>query len=615
MANNNKRITTSELDFDLIKQNLKNFLQGQTEFQDYDFEGSGFSILLDLLAYNTHYNALYTNLATNEAFLDSASKRANVVSIAKALGYVPDSARCSTAIVTLTVTNTTSTPNTLVLPKYTSFSSTVDGVSYNFYTMEDIITTLTGSTYTFSNVEIKEGTPLQYRYVVSEGQRYIIPNKNVDITTIKVKVQENQTTSAFEIFTNQEEILELSGDDKIYFLKEIDNELYEIEFGNGTIGKALAAGNVVTIEYMSCNTSEPNSAKQFSYQGQSLLGGTVAVSTIQAAQSGFDKEDVDTVRFNAPRAYSTQNRGVTVNDYRSIILSKFGDADSVNVWGGDENVPPVYGKVFISIKPKTTTFLTEVQKRYVKEVLLKSRNVVSITPEIVDPEYIYLAVDCTAYYNPKITNMSILDIQTLIKETIMDYNDQYLNSFDGIFRFSQFSTRIDNADECIVSNITTLKLHRQVTPKYDVLATYKIVLGNPIYFSGLPEESIVTSGFYIPGNTNIMYLEDLPVDPILKTGVFRMFYYDADLVKQYVRNIGTIDYATGTMTIEGLNIYGIADTNFEFIIKPQSNDVVSVRNQLVQIPSDTINVNVVVDKISIGGTAGNADYTFTSSRN
>ena len=340
----------------------------------------------------------------------------------------------------------------------------------------------------------------------------------------------------------------------------------------------------------------------------------VSTLTQMPATGGVDKEDINTIRYNAPRAYSAQNRGVTVNDYKSLILSKYDEAESVNVWGGEDNIPPVYGKVFISIKPKTTDTLTQTQKYFIKNNILKSRNVVTITPEIIDPEYIELEVNTTVYYNPKNTSRTASQIKTLVSQAVVAYNDNYLNSFDGIFRFSQFSSQIDAAEASIVSNITTLKLHRQVQPKYGLIANYNINIVNPIYYSGVPEQCVLSSGIYIDGSTEVYYLEDMPMENGL--GVFRIFYYDIDINKQYLPyTIGEIIYSTGTININGLNITGISGTAFEFIIKPQSNDIVSIRNQLVTIPTQTTTIDVIVDKVSSGDAAGNANYIFTSSRN
>ena len=611
----NKKINTAALDFDDIKSNLKAFLQNQSEFQDYDFDGSALSVLLDVLAYNTHYNALYTNLAVNESFLDSASKRSSVVSRAKEIGYVPGSARCATARVNITVTQTATTPNSLILPKYSLFTSTIDGQTYKFYTLEDNFAVLSNNQYVFSNIEIKEGTPFSYSYTAAAGTRYIIPNMDVDLTTISVRVQDNASSSLFTTYVNNEEILNLTGSDPVYFIKEIEDELYELEFGNGVIGKAVDDGNIINIEYFVTSKSAANGSKTFIYNGASLLGGIVSVVTLSQATGGVDKEGIDTIRYNAPRAYSTQNRGVTTNDYKNIILSKYDEAESVNVWGGEDNIPPVYGKVFIAIKPKTTDVLTPTQKEYVINNIIKSRNVVSITPEIVDPQYIEIAVNTTIYYNPKITAKSAAQLETLVRQAIQDYNSQYLDSYDGIFRFSNFSSTIDKVDPALISNITTITLHRLVEPKYNTVAKYTIYLGNPIYNSGVPEQSIISNGIYVSSYAQVMYLEDLPVLG-QNIGSIRMFYYDAFGTKTYIPNpVGSVNYSEGTIILDSLNITGIEESVFELRIKPQSNDVVSVRNQLVRIPDATTTVTAVIDKVATGDAGGNSNYIFTSSRN
>lgn len=610
----NKNITTAELDFDAIKSNLKTFLQGQAAFADYDFEGAGLSVLMDILAYNTHYNALYTNLAVNESFLDSASKRSSVVSRAKEIGYVPHSATGAVATVNITVTGTTSSPATLTLPAYSSFSTTVDGVQYTFYNTEAVSTSKVGSSYTFTGINIKEGTPLTFKYTVASGTRYILPNAEVDLSTLSVRVQDNSTSSVFNSFVNQEQILNLDEESKVFFIKEIEGELYELEFGNDTIGKALVTGNVVNISYMVTNTIEANGARLFNYTGSSLLGGTVAVTTTTPAVGGADIESIESIRYNAPRSYSSQNRAVTVEDYKALIFRLYPEAETVNAWGGEDNVPPVYGKVFLSIKPTNTTVLTAAQKNFIINEILKQKNVVSITPEIVDPEYIQLDINTTVYYNPRLTSKSESEIKTLVVDTIKAYNTENLESFTGIFRFSNITADIDNTEDSIISNITTIKLHREVEIQYNTNANYSIYLGNPIYNSTVPEQSLTSTGFYIAGNENLMYLEDLPSNS--RYGVLKMYYFNVD-VKTYFRTFGTIDYQTGTVNMPELEITGIdqATGTLELIVKPQSNDVVSIRNQLVTIPDEQINVEVILDKVAVGDPAGGSNYQFTSSRN
>ncbi len=611
----NNKINVSELDFDNIKNNLKEFLREQPQFADFDFEGSAMSVLLDVLAYNTHYNALYTNLAVNESFLDSASKRSSVVSLAKSLGYVPDSVRCAGATVDLVVRNPSTTQTVATLPKYSVLQTTVNGSVYNFYTMEDTTAVYNSddNSYTFSDVNIKEGSVLTFSYIAGAGQKYTIPNTNVDISTLSVRVQDSQSSSIFTTFIRQENVLIIGSNDPVYFLKEIEGELYELEFGNNVVGRALNPGNVVNMTYMTTNVNGiVNGAKTFTFEGD-FLGVKPVVITKLAASGGGDKESIDTIRYNAPRAYSTQNRGVTVNDYKNIILSEYSEAESVSVWGGEDNIPPVYGKVFVSIKPKTTETLSQVQKDFVKNSVLKSKNVVSITPEIVDPEYIDVEVNTTVYYNPKATARGTNDIKNLVLNTIRNYAETYLDSYDGVLRFSNFTTEIDDSESSIVSNITTLKLHRQVDPKYNVYAQYNIELGNPIYTSGYPEESVLSTGFFVPEYDFAVYLEDFPTDT--EVGVMRLFRYDLNLNKEYLINVGTINYKTGSIELNNLNVIGLDGPVAELIIKPQSNDVISIRNQLVRIPEETITINVIVDRISSGDAAGNSNYIFTTSRN
>ena len=611
----NKNISVAELDFDAIKSNLKTYLKGQSQFADYDFEGSSLSVLMDLLAYNTHYNALYTNLAVNESFLDSASKRSSVVSRAKEIGYVPHSCACPTATVNIVVSSTSTTPATLTLPAYSSFSTTVDGVQYTFYNTEAAVATLSGSTYTFTSVQIKEGTPLTYKYTVADGVQYLIPNNDVDLATLRVRVQDNASSSNFTTFVNQEEIINLDGTSAVYFLKEIEGQLYELEFGNNTIGKALSAGNVVNLTYMVTNKEAANGARIFNYTGPTLLSGTVTITTTSPATGGDVEESIESIRYNAPRAYSAQNRAVTVEDYKALIFRLYPEADTVNAWGGEDNIPPSYGRIYLSIKPKTTSILTNTQKDFIIREILKEKNVVSITPVIVNPDYINLEVTTAVYYNPRLTSRAESELKDLVINTIKTYNTENLQSFTGIFRHSNLSTQIDATEDSIISNITTIKLHREIEVEYNSNSTYTVYLGNPIYNSTVPEQSITSTGFYIQGNPNVMYLEDLPTTAT--EGVLKMYYF-ADDIKTYFRTFGNIDYVHGIITMNELEIVGIDQTQsdiFELIIKPQSNDVVSIRNQLVTIPDNQINVSVILDKISVGDPAGGANYQFTSSRN
>jgi hypothetical protein len=607
---NNKRISVSELDFDAIKSNLKTFLAGQSEFQDYDFEGSAMSILLDLLAYNTHYNNIYTNLAVNEIFLDSASKRVNVVSLAKSLGYTPNSAVSARAIVDLTIISPTTQPAVVTLPANQPFTTTVDGKTYTFYNRSAQTVSLnTQGNYTFTDIELVEGSPLTYRYTVSEGQRFIIPNSNADLSTLVVKVQENSTADKFDIYTRIEDLVIATETTKIFFIKEIEDNQYEIYFGNNIIGNRLDVGNVVTLEYFVSSLNAPNGAFAFNYGGVSLLGSNLSVTTKEIAGGGTEPEDISSIKFNAPRMYAAQNRAVTAEDYRVLVKNIFPDAETIMVWGGEDNTPKIYGKIFICIKPSSTLQLTNTQKEFVVSALQK-KNVVSITPEIVDPEYLNINLETTVYYNDRLTSKSLSQIQTLVKDAIFDYDETELQRFDGILRFSKLSSIIDSADPSISNNISKLTITKTVEPKFNINAQYDINIINPISQAGNKLGDVFkTTGFYLPTSTNIHYLDDDAA------GNIRLYYLDNNFEKVIVNpTIGTINYSAGTLNIKNLNIAALADSLLEFTFTPDSYDVVSALNQIALIARENLIVNVVADKTASGDLEAGFNYKFTSIR-
>ena len=615
MAIESKRIQVSELDFDQIKNNLKNFMRGQNQFSDYDFDGSGLSVLLDVLAYNTHYNALYTNLAVNEMFLDSASKRASVVSIAKTLGYTPSSVRSARAYVNLSVNNPNQSPSSLTLPKYTPFSTIVSNVNYTFYTKNENTIIPINGLYTFTNLELVQGTPLSFKYTVVEGQQYIIPNQYADISTLNVRVQESSISDTFTTFTPATSLVDLASDSNVYFIKEIDGGLYEIIFGDSIISSGLTNGNIVHLEYFVSGGIIGNGASTFTYNGISLIGGSPIVTTVSIGAGGVDIETIDSIKYNAPRLYAAQNRAVTPDDYKALIYAAYNYIQSVSVWGGEDNTPPVYGKTYICAKPYNANKLTQQQKTDILTTLLSSRSVVSITPEIVDPEFLNIALDVTVYFNDRKTIRTASEISSLVINTIFNYDDSKLQRFDGVFRFSELSRLIDTAEPAIVSNITTVLMRRKVAPRYNVSAEYTLNMINPVYSAGVPEEAVSSTGFYIYGSEEIHYLED---DGL---GNIRLYYNvasnSATGSTRFIVNpsIGTIDYANGLLNIKNLNITGLADVDWEITFKPQSNDIVSAYTQIAEIARDHLTVVAIADKTANGDLRGGKNYTFTSSRN
>jgi hypothetical protein len=610
MATSNKKINVTTLDFDDIKKNLKTFLSGQSEFQDYDFEGSAMSVLLDVLAYNTHYNALYNNLAINEMFLDSARKRNSVVSLSKMLGYSPRSATCAQATITLTVSAAGSGATTLTLPAYTPFTTTIDGASYTFYTTGSVVATSSTGVFTFSNLVITEGTPLTFNIPVGINTRYIIPNSAIDLNTLTVRIQDSASSSVYTTFTKAETLIGVDSTTKCFWVKEIDEGLYELTFGDDNLGVALDAGNIVHLNYFVSSLDAPNKARQFTYGGATLISGAaISITTTGIAANGAAAEDIDSIRFNAPRMYASQNRAVTPDDYKAIVYSQFSDAASVTCWGGEDNNPPVYGKVYICIKPKDADKLTTTQKSALIATILDQRNVVSVQPIIVDPEFINIALTVTVYYNEQATSKTASEIAAGVTNTINAYNANDLSRFDGVFRYSKLSKLIDNSDQAITNNITTVLLRRELNVRYNTSAQYILNMINPIWSSGQPEESFRSTGFYVAGSDELHYLDDDGVAHV------RLFRFGSNGIKIVVNpTIGNIDYAKGVVDIKNLHITALADIDLEISIRPLSNDVVSALTQIAQIAKDHLKVTALPDPTASGDLRGGYNYTFTPSR-
>lgn len=604
MATNNQ-IVVSELDFDRIKANIKTFLKGQSELSDYDFEGSGLSLLLDILAYNTHYNALYTNLAVNESWLDSAVKRSSVVSRAHAIGYVPRSARAATAELEVIVPAGPNDPPTMYLSQDVQFSSTVNGRAYTFYPVESYTAVKIGNNYTFPRVIVKEGTYIGQSYTITDiSKKVFISNPNCDTTTLVVAVRDTMSSTTTTTYRLATDILNVKSTDTVYFLKEIDNGKYELEFGNDVVGKSLVPGNVVTISYIVTNKAEANDARIFIPMN---LGFTV--NTLAKSYGGAEPESIDSIKYLAPKMFNAVNRAVTVDDYKTIIQKLYPNIDAINVWSGADNFPPVYGKVFISIKPSNETVLSPAVKTLIKNEILKSKNIVTITPEFVDPFYLNIQLSTTIYYDKNTTTKTGKDIEALVRYAIALYNQNELKRFDSVFRFSKLSAIIDNADPSIKSNISTITIRRPVIVKYNTAAKYTFHIDNPIYSAGVPEEALTSTGFYVSGSTEIQYLID---DGF---GIIKRYYLDSENNKVYTNNNqGSIVYSNGEITLNDLTIVGLASSSLDLIIKPQSNDVISVREHIVQLDFNYFTINSIEDTISMGNSYGGTNYIFTPSR-
>ena len=463
------RLNISELDFDLIKQNLKDFLRNQTEFQDYDFAGSGLNVLLDVLAYNTHYNAYYLNMVANESFMDSAALRNSVASHAKRIGYVTRSARAPRAIVNITVSTQTTTAGSLTIPRgYIFFSSQIDGITYKFVTLDSYTVAKTGTDFLFTNIPIYQGSLLSYSfnnsYSSNPKQLFTIPSTDIDTSSLVVNVRQSSGNTTSVVYEMSEDVLNIQSDSEVYFLQEGKDGRYDIYFGDNTIGKKIPDGGIVTVEYLITQGEAANKANSFI--GTASISGytSININEISSASGGSARETVDEIKFAAPLSLLSQNRAVTKNDYIRLIQQKYPQFEAVNVWGGEENNPPIYGKVFISAKPKLGFEVTQTEKEYVKETILKPMSMLTVTPEIVDIDYNYLKITSSVYYNKTKYNGSQSQLEDGVRTTIQNYTSTNLNQFNTYLNFSGLETSIDSYNRSIVSNQAELFVAKKFRP-------------------------------------------------------------------------------------------------------------------------------------------------------
>jgi len=611
-----KRLEVTDLDFDGIKNNLKVFLKQQDQLTDYDFEGSTMSTLLDVLAYNTHYNAVYANVLANEMFLDSADLRNSIVSHAKHVGYTPRSATAPVAYLNVTVNNATG--STLTAARGTTFTTTVDGTSYNYIVKDAATITPVDGVYTFSSLPVYEGTLINNTYTVDTSnadQRFLIKNDLADTTTLKVTVQNSSTDSTSNTYTLASDLSDITSTSKVYYLEGAEDNQYEVKFGDGVLGAALSTGNIVTLSYVVTNAEESNGASSFSLSGS--IGGfsNVTITTATNSANGAQPETPESIRFNAPRQYASQNRTVTAKDYESKVKSIYTNAQSVQVWGGEDNDTPVYGRVYISIKPVSGATLTEATKTDII-TQLKDFNVASITPVIQDPETTFLQLSVNVKYDAKSTTRTSNSIKALVSSAITTFNTNNLGQFDGLFRHSKFIETINKVDTAILSNITTVKMHKSFTATTTGSTTYTIKYNNAFYNPHSAHNAsaggiLVSSGFKINGDTtNEYFLDDDGAGNV-------RLYYLVGQTRTYTNNtLGTIDYTNGTITLNSLfitevsNVDGATSTAVRLTVIPNSVDIIPVRNQVLEI--DETNTTVTVSADDYDTTSG-IGYTATSS--
>jgi len=614
------KLDISQLDFDGIKDNLKTFLSQQDEFTDYDFEGGGMNVLLDVLAYNTHYLGYNANMLANEMYLDSADQRTSVVSLAKQVGYTPRSANSSKAIIDVVVNNATGA--SLTMARGTKFTTTVDKTNYSFVSNDDISISPVDGVFKFSNLDIFEGTYLNYKYTANTtdtDQRFIIPNDNVDTTTLTVKVQESSSDSTTNTYTLASGVTGIDSTSKVYFIQEVEDGRFEVYFGDDVLGQSIKDGNIVILDYITCNRTEANGANTFTLSGS--IGGfsNVTITTVDNAANGSGPETIKSIKYNAPREYSAQDRAVTAEDYKVLVKRLYANAQSVQVYGGEDAAVPDYGKVYISIKAKSGSNLT-IATKVSLVASLKSFAVASVTPIIIDPETTFITLVTTFKFDSNQTTKGLSTLSTNVVNAISSYNTDTLENFTGMFRYSALTRAIDDSDTSILSNITKVKMYKFITPTLSEGLKYTLSFNNAFFNPHSGHNSaaggiISSTGFKI-NNDNSVNEHFLDDDG---NGNVRVYYLNGTVRVYTSSTFGTVDYATGEIILTSANITsisnvdGAASTRIRITTSPDSNDIVPVRNQVLSIDTANSNVSGAVDEIESGSSQAGTSYTTTSS--
>ena len=614
----------ANLDFDQIKTEIKSYLRANSTFTDFDFEGSNFSVLIDTLAYNTYINAFNSNMIVNESFLDSATLRENVVSLARNIGYVPRSRTAAKAQVSFS-TAVAGTSATATLQAGLVCTGSVDNTSYTFAIPEDISTSVKDNVATFSNIDVYQGIFLSKQFTVdtSLNQKFLLDNSYVDTSTISVYVKGPGETGLGVEYQLVDNILNLSGSSKIFLIQEVQDEKYEILFGDGLIGEKLDNGSVITVHYIVTDGADGNGAASFSYSGsvKDSAGnvpnpGTVTVTTNQASQNGSDTESIDSIKYFAPRIYSSQYRAVTARDYEAIIKLIYPDTESVSVVGGEELDPPQFGTVTISIKPKNGSFVSDFNKSQILSKL-KQYTVSSINQKIVDLKILYVEVDSAVYYNTNKVS-SADSLKTMVTSSLNDYSNSLdLNKFGGRFKYSKIQQVIDNTDTAITSNITKIIIRRDLKAAINSSAQYELCFGNQFHVNPAGR-NIKSTGFKISGEVDTVYLTDIP-NADLKTGIISIVKETSDgSIRVISKSAGTVDYVKGEINLGTVNITSTQRVNdiIEIQAFPESNDVVGLKDLYLSFNVSDSTINMVRDVIASGdeisGTVFTRDY-YTSS--
>ena len=585
-ANSYLRVT--ELDFEDIRDNLKSFLSTQTEFQDYDFEGSAISTLLDVLAYNTHYNAYYVNMLANEMFLDTAQQRESVVSKAKELGYVPVSAIGATANINLTFTGIDTTTSQFTIPKNSKFTTTIDDIQYTYVTPRAY--TVVNENNAFSrDIEIKEGIPLTHRFVVSgdRSQRFVIPNDGLDFTSLSVFVQESESDTVQTEFTRATDIKQVFSTTPVYFLEEAYEGKYELVFGSGSLGKSLKNGNIIIVNYLSCNGEETNGSSAFSVDtlNVGIPYESVQLTVNSNARGGRPKETIESIKFNAPRNYQTQNRAVIGEDYSRIILSENPDIQSCVAFGGQDATPPQFGKVFIAVKPFAEQFTTVTRKQQLKDKII-DRTPLAVDPVFIDPDYTYIIPSVTTFYDLTKTTDTTSEIEKQVRDAIRNFSTNNLERFGNRLRYSRFVRALDNIRlGVILNNEATLVLEKRITPNIQRAEKITLNFNNPIREGTLNSTQFSFQGF-------ASFIDDDG------DGNIRIYRFNEAKQKTIIlSNTGSIDYDTGIVIINNFRPASYVGIELKISAIPDRLDVIPVREQILIMNSNDATINLVGEAI------------------
>ena len=625
----------SNLDFDQIKTTLRDYLRSNSNFTDYDFEGSNLSSLIDVLAYNTYISSYNANMVANEVFIDSATLRENVVSLARNIGYLPRSRKASRAVITFFVdtSDIVPAPATLILKKgVVATSPGFGGQSFVYSILEDIQVPVINGIASFDEIPIYQGNLITSNFTFSStnpNQKFILDNVGIDTELIDVKVRDSQNATASVRYSKQDSLFDITSDSNVYYLQEIEDERYEIFFGDGVFGRKLEEGKVIDISYITSSGDSANGVSQFKYSGNisytrnstefSVTTGISLLVTDLVSSGGESIESVESIKKFAPRIYASQNRALTSNDYETLIPSKiYPETESISVFGGEELIPPQYGKVFISIKPRTGDFIPNLIKENIK-LKLKKYAVAGIVPEILDLKYLFLEVNSKVYFNTNLA-ASAEQVSSIVQSNANTYSESSeLNRYGARFKYSKFLKIIDDSDPAVTSNITTIQMRRDLRVVLNSFAEYQIGFGNEMHINNINGYNIKTSAFRVADINFDVYMSDVP-NSNRETGTMFLFTVpntSSTTPTVVRRDIGTIDYKKGIITLNPINIISgkvkNGQSTIEISATPRSNDVIGLQDLYLQLDINNSTFDMVVDEIASGLDPSASNYVVSSS--